>query len=112
MQDKNNEKTAYRQMQPCNCVPQDKVIYEREKCRDGLYTTLENYFSDQSRFLILQSDMESIISYADSQEAKTEEIVTKLELFQSNLKLLVGLETFARPLFDKSHKNFLPNGRF
>jgi hypothetical protein len=112
MQDKNNEKTASIQMQTSKHVPIDEVIFNREECKNELHTILENYFSCDNRFLILQSQIESIISYAESEESNKDEIITKLDLHLINLKLIIGLETFARPLFDKSHLNYLPNGKF
>ena len=112
MSDKFNENAAINQEQPCNCVPQEDVIYSRAECRNGLYTTLANHFTGSDRYLILQSQVESMISYGNEDNSNMYEMVVKLELFNKNLKLIMGLEEHARPLFDKSHKNYLPNGRF
>jgi hypothetical protein len=113
MQDKNNEKAAHIKMQPYTSVPQDEIIYEREQCKSRTHDALANHFSKEDRHLQIQNQLELLVCYVEySPTFDRDEFAVKLSLCLDNIKLLATLEIDARPLFDKSHLNHLPNGKF
>jgi hypothetical protein len=113
MVDKDNQNAASIKMQPSKHVPIDEVIFNREDCKSKMHDALDNHFSKSDRHLQIQNQLELLICYVEYNPTfDRDELATKLSLCLDNIKLLSTLEVDARPLFDKSHLNYLPNGKF